>query len=310
MGVSVLFSSHTPVKDFHEPDPGVADEVDKAIDGLRQWVAGKAPDLVVIVGPDHFNGFFYRLMPSFCIGVAAESVGDWNTPAGPLPVASDLAARCVSDLHTAGIDVALSHQMEVDHGITQTLSQIFSWQDLPSLLPVFINCAAPPRPPLVRVVALGRALGEFVAQCDANVLLVASGGLSHDPPIPVLADAPEPVRKRLIEGGRLPPEARAKREQRVIADAARQVSGESLQRPLNPDWDEAFLERLSSFDFQAITAMKDDAISHDGGCGGHEIRTWIAVAAAAEAAGIRQLKRHYYRAIPQWVAGYGMMIGE
>ena len=30
------------------------------------------PDLVVVFGPDHFNGFFYELMPAFCIGTAAE----------------------------------------------------------------------------------------------------------------------------------------------------------------------------------------------------------------------------------------------
>jgi hypothetical protein len=31
------------------------------------------PDLVVVFGPDHFNGFFYELMPAFCIGTSAEA---------------------------------------------------------------------------------------------------------------------------------------------------------------------------------------------------------------------------------------------
>ena len=32
----------------------------------------RASYLVVVFGPDHFNGFFYELMPAFCIGTAAE----------------------------------------------------------------------------------------------------------------------------------------------------------------------------------------------------------------------------------------------
>jgi 2,3-dihydroxyphenylpropionate 1,2-dioxygenase len=264
---------------------------------------------VIAVGPDHFNGFFYRLMPSFCIGLAAESIGDWNTPAGALPVAHAQADACVRAVLGAGVDVAMSHRMEVDHGITQLLNQIFVWEALPPIVPVFINCAAPPQPTLRRVVALGRALGEFAAAQPARTLVIASGGLSHDPPIPNLTDAPEPVRQRLIEGGTLSAEARAARQQRVLDDAGRQVAGSSPRTPLNPAWDQAFLAKLEAFDFDAIAQMDDASITRDGGCGGHEIRTWIAVAAAAHAAGIGRLERHYYRAIPEWVAGYALMTG-
>ena len=40
----------------------------------------------------------------------------------------------------------------------------------------------------------------------------------------------------------------------------------------------------------------------DGGCGGHEIRAWIVIAAGAS-----RFDLQYYRAIPQWVAGYAVM---
>jgi 2,3-dihydroxyphenylpropionate 1,2-dioxygenase len=53
--------------------------------------------------------------------------------------------------------------------------------------------------------------------------------------------------------------------------------------------------------------MDDAAITAAGGCGGHEIRTWIAVAAAARAAGVATFDLKYYRAIPEWVAGYAVM---
>ena len=93
----------------------------------------------------------------------------------------------------------------------------------------------------------------------------------------------------------------------MLSDAALQVSGESDRTPLNPVWDKAFLDMLCADDEAGILAMDDDAITRDGGCGGHEIRAWINIAAAARAAGIQHFDLKYYRAIPQWVAGYAVM---
>lgn len=95
MAVIALCASHTPLKDFHDPGAEAAAEVARCFAEAKAWIHEFAPELVVMFGPDHFNGFFYRLMPSFCIGVAAESVGDWNTPPGELPVASAEAEMCV-----------------------------------------------------------------------------------------------------------------------------------------------------------------------------------------------------------------------
>ena len=307
MSVAALFASHTPLKDYHAPAGGVAREVDACLEQVRAWVAAYAPDLVICCGPDHFNGFFYRLMPSFCIGAQATSIGDWNTPAGPLPVPSDTAEACVRSVQGDGVDAALSHAMEVDHGITQLLNQVFTWDDLPQVLPVFVNCAAPPLPPLARVLAFGRALGQFARGLPGRVLLTASGGLSHDPPMPLLATAPAAVRERLVAGGALSAEARALRQQRVLADAALQATGTSERRPLNADWDREFLRHLRAGDDDALLRMDDAAITAAAGCGGHEIRTWIAIAAAARAAGIADFDLRYYRAIPEWVAGYAVM---
>lgn len=64
---------------------------------------------------------------------------------------------------------------------------------------------------------------------------------------------------------------------------------------------------LRADDERGIVTMDDDDITRDGGCGGHEIRTWIAVAAVARVAGVKHFGLRYYRAIPQWVAGCGVM---
>ena len=93
----------------------------------------------------------------------------------------------------------------------------------------------------------------------------------------------------------------------MLSDAARQVTGDSERTPLNPIWDQAFLDMLRADDEAGIVAMDDDGITRDGGCGGHEIRSWIAVAAAVRAAGVTNFDLRYYRAIPQWVAGYALM---
>ncbi|MFT4560584.1 MAG: 2,3-dihydroxyphenylpropionate 1,2-dioxygenase [Gammaproteobacteria bacterium] len=310
MTIAALCASHTPLKDYMSPGDEVASEVNVCMSSIQQWVEAFAPELVVVLGPDHFNGFFYNVMPSFCIGAMAEGVGDWQTSKGTYPTDPELAEACVRHCHQSDIDVALSYQMRVDHGGVQILDQLFEWENLPAILPIFINCAAPPVPPLRRVLAFGTALGAFLSGLDRRVLVIGSGGISHDPPIPQLHNAPPEVRARLIEGGVLAPEARAARQQRVIDDAGRQQQGTSERTPLNPAWDRRFLEQLSAGDYGKICQMDDASITRDGGCGGHEIRSWIAASAAARAAGVNNSTLHYYRAIPQWIAGYAVMTFE
>ncbi|GAB4347815.1 MAG: 3-carboxyethylcatechol 2,3-dioxygenase [Immundisolibacter sp.] len=310
MPVAALFASHTPLKDYLDPGPGVAAEVADVLDQARAFVRAFAPDVVIEFAPDHFNGFFYRLMPSFCIGAAAESIGDWKTRAGPLNVEAALATQLVQAAHADGVDVALSHRMQADHGFTQLLEILFDPGTAPPLVPVFINCAAPPRPPMARVLALGQAVGRFAAASRQRVLLLASGGLSHDPPVPLLDDAPPAVRERLIAGGRLSPEARAAREDAVLREGQRFASASSARTPLNPDWDRAFLDALEAGRLGHLAALDDTDITRAAGAGGHEVRTWLAAAAALAAAGPYRARRLYYRPIDSWIAGFGVVTAQ
>ena len=310
MPLAALFASHTPLKDYLDPGPGIAAEVDACLAEARAWVHAFAPELVIEFAPDHFNGFFYQLMPSFCVGAAAESVGDWRTATGPLPVAGELAQQLVEAVHEGGVDVALSHRMVVDHGFTQLLESLFDAGRTPPLIPVFINCAAPPRPPMARVRALGQAVGRFAAASGQRVLLLASGGLSHDPPVPLLEGAPSAVRERLIAGGSLSPEARAARQDNVLREGQNFVAGSSRRTPLNPDWDRAFLDSLQAGDLDRLAGLQDADITRDGGAGGHEVRTWLAAAAALAAAGPYRAQRRYYRPITPWIAGFGVVSAQ
>ena len=154
---------------------------------------------MVVFGPDHFNGFFYEMMPAFCIGSAAEGTKDWHLEGGPLKVPRELAVECVRDLQSRDFDVALSHAMKVDHGITIPLYKLTGALARYAVLPVFINCAADPRPSFRRVRAFGAAIGEFLAEQDMRITVIGSGGLSHDPPTPRIDHSDPDKTRRLID---------------------------------------------------------------------------------------------------------------
>ena len=59
--------------------------------------------------------------------------------------------------------------MKVDHGITIPLFKLTGALTRYNVLPVFINCAADPRPSFRRVRAFGAAIGEFLADKDMRI---------------------------------------------------------------------------------------------------------------------------------------------
>src|SRR4051794_13512185 len=121
MPSALVTMSHSPLMGFTEPPGQARERVEAAFGGAREFIADFAPELVVIFGPDHYNGFFYDMMPSFCIGAAAESIGDYDTPAGALSVDHGAALVLVRAVLDAEVDVTLSERMYVDHGFAQPL---------------------------------------------------------------------------------------------------------------------------------------------------------------------------------------------
>src|ERR1700693_799316 len=108
--------SHSPLLTLPGPSQDPLDDINPALADARQFVRAYDPELVVIFAPDHYNGFFYRTMPPFCIATAATGVGDYGTYAGPLNVPEGVATDCARAVLESGIDVALSASMDVDHG--------------------------------------------------------------------------------------------------------------------------------------------------------------------------------------------------
>ncbi|MGF6373073.1 hypothetical protein OKW40_005889 [Paraburkholderia sp. RAU6.4a] len=154
---------------------------------------------------------------------------------------------------------------------------------------------------------LGDALGRALARSKQRVLVIGSGGISHEPPVPELAGASEEVAERLIAGRNPSAESRAAREARTIAAARAFAAGDSRLHPLNPEWDRAFLKLLEDGELTALDGLTNRAITREAGKSAHEIRTWIAAFGALNASGPYHASLDYYRPIPEWIAGFGAM---
>ena len=89
MAVQLICCSHSPLMttDVEETEANLHAEFFRELDSCAAALHAFSPDLVVVFGPDHFNGFFYELMPAFCIGTAAE---------GTQATGTSKAGRCAS----------------------------------------------------------------------------------------------------------------------------------------------------------------------------------------------------------------------
>ncbi|UGT62686.1 3-carboxyethylcatechol 2,3-dioxygenase [Nocardia asteroides] len=296
--------SHSPLIGRNDPEPAVLARVDAALAETRAFIADFDPELVVLYAPDHYNGFFYREMPPFCLATAAHAVGDFGSAAGDLSVDHTAAHAIAQGVLDRGVDLTISARMTVDHGFAQPLEQLFGGIDQVPVVPVFVNGVATPLGPLHRIRALGTAIGRAAADLDKRVLHLASGGLSHDPPVPVLAGAPPRVAEALIEGHPPTLQQRARGEERVVQAGRDYVAGTSAILPINPDWDNEVLDLLAAGDLSAFDDWTVEAMSRRGGGSAHEVRTWVAAFAALAANGGYQLKSRFYEPIPAWIAGY------
>ena len=304
--------SHTPLKGYFDPAPAVVDEVASLVAGLRAELEAFDPEIIYLFAPDHYNGFFLDAMPQFCIGVAADSVGDYQSSAGPLDVPRELAEACASAVVDEGIDLAVSYRMLVDHGFAQPLEELTGSLARYPVVPVFINAVAPPLASFKRARLLGEAVGRFARSRDQRAMFIGSGGLSHNPPVPQMATATDPaVIERLIAGRNPTQEARDARQARTIAAATAFAGGSNELHPLNAAWDRQLMKDLAARDWAVLDAYCNADITELAGASAHEVKTWAAATAAMDAVsgGTWQSDVRYYREIPEWIAGFGALTG-
>ncbi|QII00278.1 3-carboxyethylcatechol 2,3-dioxygenase [Rhodococcoides fascians A21d2] len=305
MPTSLIAMSHTPLLGKVPVNQDVESELGAVFGLLRDFVADFEPDVTILFTPDHYNGFFYDIMPPFCVGTAAESIGDFDSPSGPLNVPETFAMDLTNHVLADGVDLTMSKAMKVDHGAVQPLELLFGTIDAHPVVPVFVNGVAEPFTPMHRVKNLGESIGRFVRRRQDRVLLVASGGLSHDPPVPRWHSAAPSARAGLLNGRQPTPMARATREANVMATAQKFAEGTATIQDLNPEWDRMFMDRCRTGDLSTLAGYDWEDMTRDAGHSSHETRTWLAAFAALSASGAYDTDVQYYRPIREYIAGFG-----
>jgi 2,3-dihydroxyphenylpropionate 1,2-dioxygenase len=306
MTVALCTLSHAPLFGITDPDEGTTADIHAAFDGMRAFIRDFDPQLTIVFGPDHYNGVFYDMMPPFCIGSKATSVGDWGTDAGSLPVDRAEARSLLKSVLADGIDIAQSEELHVDHGISQPLEFLFGKGYTNPIVPIFINCVGLPLGPMSRIRELGESVGRHVTGLGKRVLIVGSGGLSHDPPVPRLEEATPEVVERLIDGRNPSPELRAAREARIVEFGRAYAAGATTAQAINPVFDAMVLRTFADGELTKVDAWTNEWFEAAGGHSAHEIRTWVAAYSAMAAAGGYGVASTHYWPVVEWGTGFSL----
>lgn len=306
-----LGMSHSPLMGLNPVAPSVEQQLQGAIAAAREQVLAFAPELIVLVAPDHYNGFFNELMPPFCIGTQALSVGDYLSPPGPLNVDAAAALTLAERLMDEDFDVAVSRRMQVDHGFAQALQLLWGGLDTPPVLPIFLNAVAQPGiPRLRRCRSLGEAIGRFLDREPRRTLLIGSGGLSHEPPVPTLSHPDAAVRERITCKAQPTQAERDAKTERVKAAGRALAEGSSAMKPINPQWDRRWMDALSAgaAELDALCEITEDSIEHDAGLSAHESKSWLVARSALPGNRPLTCALRHYQAIPEYIAGFGILL--
>jgi 2,3-dihydroxyphenylpropionate 1,2-dioxygenase len=304
----MICASHSPLLYCYAKQPDDWTALQAAYEARKTAAQKFDPDLVIAFGADHFNGFFLKLMPAFCIGTSATAVGDIGGFAGDLDVPADVAVELVKHIRHSDLDPAVSSDMTIDHAFSQTIHNMLGGLDAKPTIPVFINAIAEPFVPFRRTRLLGQAIGKFAASSGKRVLFLASGGMSHNPRryYPKPGDGAPEVTAWQQSGGDYAESLSAEQwidllEVMHHEGAGMIVRGErtAADMKLNEAADRRFLEvfcgnRLEEFDNWDPYALVEEA-----GIGSMELQTWIAAAAAHAAAGGSVPVTDFYSVAPE-----------
>lgn len=298
-------ASHSTLMNTHWDKVVHTDRAERfrdALDEARDAVAAARPDVAVIIGSNHFRGFWLDLIPAFTLGVGEViASGEANTPSGPQRTDPAFAQSLAQHLVERGTEVAISARLQIDHGQTHAIQYLLRDLDVP-LVPLVVNVFAAPLPRVDRCAELGRNIAAAVAAMpgDLRVVVIASGGLSHRLPWP--ADWRDPHgedQEFLVQAwlnGRGDWERYDARRREIIT-AARPV--------ISSGFDEEFLADLERGGLERYTGLSSEDIEKAAGNGGQELRTWLTMAAALEFAPGRSL---VYSPMPEWLTGMGVAV--
>jgi len=285
-------------------EPERWDEMQKSFKTQSKAIDAFDPDLVLAFCSDHFNGFFLKMMPPFCVGFKAEATCDIGGFPGALNVPTELAKELAADLRKQKMDTSISYRMTVDHALSQTLHLMLGGVGARPVIPIFINCITMPFVPFSRSRQLGEAVGRFCKSLDnKKVLFLASGGMSHNPVryYPALGEGEPAVEAWQISGGDDPKsltrEQWLKRLYNMHHEGAEMiVQGTRTAKDmyLNAEADSKFLDIFVTNELQTYDSWVPQEVIKKAGIGSMELLTWLAAAAAHREAGGRNPVVDFY----------------
>lgn len=297
-------ASHTTLMNTRWDEVDHLDAAHAFRDGLATAAAAIAAaevDLLLIVGTNHFRGFWLDLMPAFTLGVGEViAAGEHGTPAGPQPVDPTAALALCEAVMDDGFDLTFSARLDVDHGISHAI-QYLAPDGVP-VVPLVVNTLAPPLASLPRTLQLGAALARAVAALpgDRRVGVIGTGGLSHRLPFPDWRRPDGDDDEFFVESwlhGRGDWQRYEQRRRQIIMAAPAEI---------NRPFDEAFLHDATAGTLGRLPErVSATDVVDQAGIGANEIRTWLVMAAACGHAPARVVA---YSPIDQWLTGMAVAI--
>jgi aromatic ring-opening dioxygenase catalytic subunit (LigB family) len=231
---------------------------------LGAMLGAASPDVLVAITVEHWANFFLNQMPAFCIGRASHYDG---------PIEEWLR---IPKARLAG-DRALAEELLAacfEAGFDPTFSDELMF-DHATMLPMHFlnpNMAIPVLPIIINTLT---------------------------PPMPTV--------KRCFAFGRMIGERLQKSQKRAAIVATGGLShwpGEAKHGTINTNFDNKFLQTLINGERVKLTEYSHEQISIEAGSGGHEIRTWIALAGALLDWKAELLA---YEPVVPWATGCGLV---
>lgn len=298
-------ASHSTLMNTHWEETTHKAEAERFRDALylsREKIAASKPDVVLILGSNHFRGFWLDLIPAFTLGVGeCISSGESGTPKGPQRVDVEFARHLANELIEGGrFDLAYSARLQIDHGQSHAIQYLLDGIDVP-IVPLVVNVFAPPLPTFKRCEEVAKALRDAVASypADTRVVVIASGGLSHRLPWPDWRDPHGEDEDFMVQAWL------DGRENWSDYDVRRRQIIRAADAAITPEFDDRILDLFASGKASELADFTTQQIEDEAGNGAQELRTWLMMAAMLDYVPGERLA---YEAIPEWLTGMGVTI--
>ena len=237
---------------------------------VQKWLVDLKPDVAIVVYNDHGGSMFFDKYPTFAIGAAdSYAIADEGWGRRPLPDFSGDAAfswHLCEELVYNEFDITVCQELSLEHGF---------------LVPM--NLCFPHEP-----------------AWPVTVVPVAVNVIQHPLPTALRCWKLGQQIRKAVEA--------CERDLRVVifgtGGMSHQLNGTRFGH-INPDWDNAFLDRLAADPF-GLTSLTHQEIMEEAGAEAVEIIMWLTMRGALSD-NVKQVHRNYYAPM---TTGMGLIVFE